>query len=108
MSESPTYGIPPKKYQQFKEAYPDLVTAYEELGARCHKAGPLEKKTRELVKLAMAIGAGLEGASHAHARAARSAGATPDEIRHVAILAVTTLGFPSSMRAMTWVNDTVS
>jgi len=108
MAESPAHGAPPKKYTQHKEEYPDVVMAYEALGATCHAAGPLEQKTRELVKLALAIGAGLEGATHAHARAAGVAGATPDEIRHVAILAVTTLGFPASMRAMTWVNDTIA
>lgn len=108
MAEPPAHGTPSKQYTQLRDECPDVVMAYEALGAKCHAAGPLEPKTRELVKLALAIGSGLEGATHAHARAAGSVGATPDEIRHVAILAVTALGFPASMRAMTWVNDTIT
>ena len=32
-------------------------------------------------------------------------GITPEEIKHVALLAMTTLGFPSTVTAYTWVND---
>ena len=45
---------------------------------------------------------------HAHTRKALMAGWTPDELRHVAILATTTLGFPSMMAAFTWVDEIVS
>ena len=48
---------------------------------------------------------GLESGTRAHTRLALDAGATPEEIRHAALLATTTVGFPSMMRAMTWVND---
>ena len=34
-------------------------------------------------------------------------GLSPDELRHVAILAVTTLGWPSAMAALTWIEDVV-
>ena len=32
-------------------------------------------------------------------------GVTADEINHVALLAVTTLGLPAATRAMTWIGD---
>lgn len=35
----------------------------------------------------MSIGAGLEGASHSHARRALEMGITPTEIKHVVLLA---------------------
>ena len=57
------------------------------------------------MKLGLALGARLEGASHAHVRRALEAGCTPEEIRHVALLAVTTLGFPAMMTALGWVED---
>ena len=38
------------------------------LGQACAEAGPLDAKTRELVKLGTAVGGRLEGAVHAHAR----------------------------------------
>ncbi|MCG3148293.1 MAG: hypothetical protein PCFJNLEI_01736 [Verrucomicrobiae bacterium] len=96
---------PPKHYRQFKKQFPAVVEAYERLGEACHWHGPLEPKMRELVKIGIAIGAGLETGTRAHTRLALDAGATPEEIRHAALLATTTVGFPSMMRAMTWVND---
>jgi AhpD family alkylhydroperoxidase len=65
----------------------------------------LNEKTRELVKLALSVGARLEGAVHSHTARALKAGATADEIRHVVLLALTTVGFPSMMAARTWVED---
>ena len=96
---------PPKAYQQFKDNYPDVNSAYEALGGACHSAGPLDSKTRELVKLGIALGAGLESGTHAHTRLALEAGASAEEVRHVALLATTTLGFPSMMRSLHWVED---
>ena len=65
----------------------------------------LDAKTRELVKLGMAIGARLEGAVHAHARRALEAGVTLAEIRHVVALAPPTVGFPTTVAAYTWVEE---
>jgi 4-carboxymuconolactone decarboxylase len=99
---------PPKPYQQFQKNFPKVGSAYEQLGEACHSAGPLDRKTRELVKLGIAIGAGLESGTHAHARLALEAGATVEELRHAAVLATTTIGFPSMMRALCWVNDAIA
>lgn len=41
------------------------------------EAGPLSEKVAQLVRLAMAIGSGQEGAVHSHTRRALEAGATP-------------------------------
>ncbi len=96
---------PPDFFMKMKTKHPRLVEAYEELGEQAKNAGPLDAKTAALVKLAMGIGAGLEGSTHSSARKALAAGCTPDEVRHAAILAVTTLGFPAMMRARAWVED---
>lgn len=96
---------PPSTYQKFKKKYPELVAAYETLGDECQKAGPLSVKERALAKLAIAVGAGLEGAVHSHTRRALDAGLAPDEIRHAVMLSLTTIGFPSMMRTLTWVED---
>jgi len=95
----------PKRFLQFTESYPALALAYEELGVQCHGAGPLDDRARALVKLALAIGARQEGGVHAQVRKALSAGLTPDELRHAAILAIPTVGFPSAMAALSWVED---
>lgn len=96
---------PPKLYRDFMSRYPAVGEAYESLGSAVHGSGPLDGQTRELVKVGLAIGAALESAVHAHARLALEAGATPDEIRQVALLAATTLGFPTMMKSLRWVND---
>ena len=95
----------PTRFLQFGKKYPAVMKAYEALGAATAEAGPLDAETRALVKLAIATGAWREGAVHSHTRRALAAGCTPDEIRHVVLLATTTLGFPSMMATMTWVQD---
>ena len=96
---------PPKAYASFKKDFPDVVGAYEDLKEACHHAGPLKPRCRELIKMGIAIGAGLESATRAHVRLAQEVGASPEQIRQVALLATTTIGFPSMMRARSWVND---
>src|SRR5262245_52716575 len=95
----------PGAYRRFADAHPRLIRAYEELSAASLAEGPLDRRAAELVKLGIAVGARLEGAVHAHVRRALEAGATADEVRHAVRLAVTTLGFPSMMAALAWVND---
>jgi 4-carboxymuconolactone decarboxylase len=81
------------------------MKAYEALGRSVHQAGPLPLKQRALVKLAISVGARAEGAVHSHTRRSLDAGCTAGEIRHVALLATTTIGFPAMMAALTWVED---
>jgi AhpD family alkylhydroperoxidase len=95
----------PQPFQRFRAQSPAVVTAYEALGEACARAGPLDPKTRELLKLALAIGARLEGAVHSHARRALEAGASRAEIQHVIVLAAPTLGFPTTVAVSTWVDD---
>ena len=89
----------------FARQHPGVWAAFETLANRCHGAGPLDTKVRRLVKLGVALGAGLEGGVHAQVRNAVAEGVTEEEIRHVVLLGLTTLGFPASMAALTWVND---
>ena len=98
----------PKPFQQFTQGNAAIAEAYEALGEACAKAGPLDRKTRELVKLAMAIGGRLEGAVHSHTRRALEAGATPEQIRHVVALAAPTVGFPTTVAAFTWVEEVLA
>lgn len=95
----------PRPVQDFRKLYPEVWKAFNELGDRCHAAGPLDEKTRRLVKVALSMGAGLEGATHSAVRNASRAGITLDEINHVVVLAVSTLGLPAAIRAFTWASD---
>lgn len=95
----------PNRYTQFFEKYPGMGQAYQALGAAAAEAGPLEPKTLALVKLGIAVGARMEGAVHSHVRKCLEAGASPEEIRHAALQAATTIGFPNMMAALSWVDD---
>ncbi|MCX7797810.1 MAG: carboxymuconolactone decarboxylase family protein [Melioribacter sp.] len=97
----------PKRYQKFAEDYPDIFKAYESLGSVVHAAGPLDEKTRALIKLAISTGARLEGAVHSHTRKALEVGCTPEELRHVVLLSLPTIGFPSMMAALSWIDDII-
>lgn len=96
------------RFKQFGQKFPAVMKAYEALGTATQEAGPLEIKSRALVKLAIAIGAGREGAVHSHTRRALEAGCTSAEIRHAVLLATTTLGFPGMMAALSWVDDVLN
>jgi alkylhydroperoxidase/carboxymuconolactone decarboxylase family protein YurZ len=87
------------------QTYPDIWKAYSDLGEACANAGPLDQKTLRLVKLALAIGAASEGATHSHTRRALSAGIGKDELKQIAMLAIPTLGFPRAVAALTWIED---
>lgn len=96
---------PPTFYQQFVEDYPEVAEAYERLGDTTRRAGSLTERETELIKLALAAGARLEGAVHSHARRALDAGASEEDLRHVGVLAITTLGFPFAMTVRALIED---
>lgn len=101
-------GVPmdlPKVYKQFLEDKVEIGEAYRSLGHAIHHAGPLNERERTLVKLGIAMGARLEGGVHSQVRKALDAEIEPDEIRHAAVLGITTLGFPASMANLSWVED---
>ena len=97
--------LPPSGAGIFAREFPATWEAYEALGKAASEAGPLDARTRRLVKLALAIGAGSEGAVHSHTRQGLAEGLDPKEIKQIAVLAITTLGFPSAMASFSWMRD---
>ena len=97
----------PDIYKEFKQQFPEVAKAYDELAAKCHGWGPLNEKTRRLIKLGLAIGLSSEGGVRSHARRALEEGITADELRHVVLLAFTTAGFPTMIAAMKWVEEVI-
>ena len=98
----------PPSIAKFHEKHPGVWDAFAKLGETCHESGPLDEKTRRLVKVGMAVAFRHEGAVHSATRNALRSGITKDEIEHVAILAVTTIGWPAAYAAMTWIEDEYS
>ncbi len=97
----------PKRFLDFVDDYPKVADAYERLGKAIHQEGPLDDTTRALVKFAISVGARLEGGAHSHIRKALEAGVMKEDLQHVALLAIQTIGFPSAMAAMSWIDDVV-
>ena len=95
----------PSGASEVARAFPDVWAAYAALGKACAEAGPLDRRTARLVKLALAVGAQSEGAVHSHVRRALADGLPPAELRHVAVLAIPTLGLPQATKGLTWIED---
>lgn len=98
----------PKPYQLFRREHPRIYAAYEALGAAAADAGPLDAKTRELVRLGMAAANRSESAVESHTHRALDAGATPDEIEHALALGINTIGFSTMMAALSWAKQAIS
>jgi len=98
---------PLKRFKKFQKDFPSVAKAYEELGMAVHKSGPLNEKTRALIKLAISTGAGMEGAVHSHTRKAIESGCSAAEIKQTVMLALPTIGFPATMAVMSWVEDII-
>ncbi|HTY81431.1 MAG TPA: carboxymuconolactone decarboxylase family protein [Dehalococcoidales bacterium] len=98
----------PEVYREFKKQYPKIYGTYNKLALSCNEVGPLDEKTREMVKLGIAIGLSSEGAIRSHTRRALAAGVSADGVRQAALLALTTAGFPTYIAALKWVNEVLA
>jgi 4-carboxymuconolactone decarboxylase len=98
----------PEIYKEFRKKFPEVSRNYDALAESCHKAGPLDRKTRRLIKLGVAIGMNSEGGVRSHSRRALDEGCTPEEIRHVVLLSFTTAGFPYMVAAYKWVEEVIT
>ena len=95
----------PDIYTEFRDQYGDVARALDELGVATGEAGPLEERTQRLVKLGIAIGGLAEGAVRSNTRKALELGVPADEIRHVAVLAITTASFPTAIAGLSWIDE---
>lgn len=98
----------PDIYMDFRDDYPEVARALDALGAATGEAGPLEERTQRLVKLGIAIGGLAEGAVRSNARKALELGVSAEEIRHVALLAITTSSFPTAIAGLSWIEEVLA
>jgi 4-carboxymuconolactone decarboxylase len=99
---NPTDPKLPATFKAFVQKFPELGRAHEAIARAAESAGPLDRKTCQLIKIGLSIGAGLESATRSHVRRAIEAGATEQEIEQAIILAFNTLGFPRMVMAWQW------
>lgn len=95
----------PDIVEKLKREHPAIWNAFNQLGEAAGEAGPLDDRTERLVKLALAIGGRLEGAVRAHVRRAKLAGISRQELEQVAMLAITSTGWPNALAAYSWICD---
>lgn len=96
----------PKHYLVLQKKFPELISAYEKAGMLAKK-GPINEKTGQLIQLAACAALRSEGGVHSHTRRALRQGASKDEIYHAVVLLTSTIGFPTTAAAFSWVNNII-
>jgi len=92
----------PKHFKKFVEKYPQVWEAHQKLTEACAETGPLDRKTRELIKVAISGAANQETGLERHVVMAKQEGATEDEIYQTILQMVTIVGFPRTSAALKW------
>lgn len=98
----------PGTYKEFIGKFPAIGAAHEQIGKAAEAAGPLDRKTCELIKIGISIGAGLETATRSHVRRALEHGATEQEIEQAILLVYNTCGFPRMVMGWRWARDQIA
>lgn len=79
----------------------DIYHAYENYGKMVHhKGGPLNERTRWLIKVALSTACQYSYALRTHIIKAIKSGCTREEIEHTILLAAPTAGFPKTMEGI--------
>lgn len=95
-----------ENFMYFKAIHTDVYKAYEEFGRTVHeKGGPVDEKTRWLIKVAVSAVEQYPYALRTHIHNALSAGCTRTEIEHAILLIAPTCGFPKAMEAIMILRD---
>lgn len=87
----------PQTLREFKNQFPAVWEAYEKLRTACDHQGPLDERTRELIKVGISAALRREGGLIAHISKARRVGATPEEVYQAILLATGLVGFPATL-----------
>lgn len=97
----------PRTFKAFVEKFPALGDAHESVARVVDKVGPLDRKSCELIKIGISVGAGLETATRSHVRRAIEHGATEAEIEQTILLAMNTCGLPRTVAAWQWARQQI-
>jgi alkylhydroperoxidase/carboxymuconolactone decarboxylase family protein YurZ len=95
----------PKTYRRFVDRFPGIAEAHHQMNQAAGAAGPLDAKTCELIKMGIALGAGLESSFRSHVRRALERGATPEEVDQAVVLAASTCGFSRAVAGWRWAQE---
>ena len=88
-----------KIFSQFKDEFHEIHEKHEALGKEIHeKGGPLDEKSRWLIKIAISGACNHKRALETHIHKAKAAGVGEAEIMHALLLLIPTAGFPAFMK----------
>lgn len=95
--------------QYFQEHHSEIYQAYEQFGRLVHnQGGPLDEKTRWLVKVAVTTAGRNPLALKTHIQKALKHGCTRQEIEHAMLLSAPSVGFPTMMEGLLVLRQTVA
>lgn len=80
---------------ELRKLIPETVTAFSGLSKAAQTSGSLDKKTKELLALAISVAIRCEGCIAYHARGARRTGATRQDVAETLGVAIQMGGGPS-------------
>jgi AhpD family alkylhydroperoxidase len=80
---------------ELRELIPETLKAFGELSRAAQKPGILDRKTKELIALAIAVGGRCDACIAYHARGAGKAGASRQEIAETLAVAIQMGGGPA-------------
>jgi AhpD family alkylhydroperoxidase len=90
-----------KNLKYLTEKHGEIYEAYEHFGRLVHeKGGPLDEKTRWLIKIAVSASCQYEYALRTHILKALKSGCSKEEIEHAILLIAPTAGFPKMMEGL--------
>jgi len=98
----------PEHFKKFVDRYPDVWEAHQKLTEASAECGPLDRKTRELIKIGISAAANLETAVERHAVMAVQEGAKEEEVYQAVMQLVTIVGFPRASAALKWTERALS
>jgi AhpD family alkylhydroperoxidase len=84
---------------ELRKASPDAMKGFSELAAGATKDGALDKKTKELIALAIGVSQRCDGCIGFHAKALSKLGATREEICEMLAMTIYMGGGPALMYA---------
>ena len=90
-----------KNFKYFTDNHGDIYESYRSYGKAIDEdGGPLEEKTRRLIKVAVSATIQNEYSLTTHIKKALKAGCSLEEIEHTILLVAPTVGFPAMMKGI--------
>ncbi len=95
--------------EYLKAHHGEIYEAYETYGRLIHtEGGPLDEKTRWLIKVAISSTSEYQFALKTHIRKAIAAGCSVEEIEHAILMIAPSAGFPRMMEGLMILREVIA